>query len=78
MIRGNTEVETLKLNGWTVGDVLEGTEFSGAWQATHRIRITAIGEQKFLCLWDYLDGDGFVRESGSTTLAHRKWKKVSL
>ena len=77
MKRGNTETETLHLNGWGVGDILEGSETWGDGTTVyHRIKITAIGEQQFLCLWDYNEGKGFERESGNTTLAHREWYKV--
>ena len=44
MIHGKTEKETIELNGWGVGDILEGDEGYGP----DRIKITAIGEDKFL------------------------------
>ena len=43
MLRGKTEKETLDLNGWRVGDVLEGDEGHGP----SRILITTIGEELF-------------------------------
>lgn len=73
MILGKTEKETLELNGWGIGDILEGDEGYGS----DRIKITAIGEQKFLCRWDYKCMGIFKDESGSTTLAMREWKKVN-
>ena len=71
MKRGKTERETLDLNGWSVGDILEGDEGRGP----DRILITAVGEEFFLCRWDY--GYGWQKESGCTTLEMREWKKVS-
>jgi hypothetical protein len=73
MLRGNTEAETLRLNGWGIGDILEGDEGYGP----SRIVITAIGEETFLCRWDYKCTGVFGDESGNTTLSCRDWKKVS-
>jgi len=42
-----------------------------------RIQITAIGEQRFLCRWDYKCKGVFNEESGCTSLEAREWKKVS-
>lgn len=70
MIRGKTEADTLRLNGWGVGDILEGDEGYGP----QRIRITGIGEELFLCRWLYKKG--WSDESGNTTLSCREWKKV--
>ena len=72
MRRGKTERETLDLNGWTIGDILEGDEGYGP----SLIKITAIGEELFLCRWDYRKGGGWQPESGQTTLSCREWKKV--
>ena len=73
MLRGKTEAETLKLNGWCVGDLLEGNEYG----IPERILITAIGEEKFLCRWDYsCKGKYEEKESSNTTLSLREWKKV--
>lgn len=72
MIRGKTQKETLELNSWGVGDILEGDEGHGP----QRILITAIGEETFLCKWDYKCNGIYAKESGSTTLAFREWKKV--
>lgn len=74
MKRGKTERETLELNGWQVGDILEGDEGHGP----DRIIITAIGEKKFLCKWDYKCKGKYPRgETGNTTLSHREWVKVN-
>lgn len=70
---GKTERETLDLNGWTIGDILEGDEGYGP----DLIKITAVGEERFLCRWNYQKGNGWERESGQTTLKCRKWRKVS-
>ena len=40
MLRGKTDAETCRLNGWTVGTVLVGDEGDGP----EKNRITAIGE----------------------------------
>lgn len=72
MKRGRTEAETLALNGWKVGDILEGDEGNGP----DRILITAIGEDRFTCKWDYKCTGEYQRESGNTTLSCREWRKV--
>ena len=73
MKRGKTERETLDLNGWTTGDILEGDEGYGP----HLIKITTVGQELFLCRWNYQKGNGWERESGNTTLSCREWRKVS-
>jgi len=77
MKRGNTEVETLHLNGWGIGDILEGTFtcFEGD-IITNRIKIITLGEEMFICRWDRLDGKGYREENGSTALTHMEWKKI--
>lgn len=72
MKRGDTEAETLELNGWKEGDILYGDEGYGV----SLIKITRIGEEKFLCRWHRLEGDGWEEESGHTTLNHREWIKL--
>jgi hypothetical protein len=74
MLRGKTEKETLELNAWGVGDTLEGDEGYGP----QRLLITAIGEEAFLCKWDYECNGVYAEESGRTTLAFRDWKKVEV
>jgi hypothetical protein len=82
MKRGKTQAETLHLNDWSIGDILEGTEVTHGiglqlYTVTNRILITCIGDDEFLCKWDYNDGKGFDRpETGNTTLFCREWKKV--
>lgn len=67
------EVRKLRKLGAGVGDILEGDDSNGP----DRILITAIGRDKFLCIWDYqCKGDFSKPESGNTTLSCRKWKKV--
>ena len=73
MIRGTTQAETLRFNGWTVGDILEGDEGHGP----DRIMITAIGSEAFLCRWDYKCKGKWSEEKGNTTLTCREWKKVN-
>jgi len=70
---GKTEVETLRLNNWGLGDILEGDEGHGP----DRILITSIGQEKFLCKWDYKCQGSYAPESGITTLTCRDWKKVN-
>lgn len=72
MIIGKTERETIELNGWGVGDILEGDEGYGP----QRILITAIGEEGFLCRWDRDCSGQYGEESGSATLRVREWKKI--
>ncbi|WP_138437990.1 DUF7241 domain-containing protein [Marinobacter shengliensis] len=72
MERGNTEVETLKLNGWGLGDILEGDEGYGPDQ----IKIIAMGNERFICQWRNRETGVFDRESPNTTLSCREWRKV--
>tara|TARA_Y100000593_G_scaffold45242_1_gene86089 strand:+ start:234 stop:914 length:681 start_codon:yes stop_codon:yes gene_type:complete len=72
MKRGKTEVETLQLNGWGVGDLLEGREGN----RVSRILITHIGDERFGCKWDYHCNGDFTEERFSTTLSCREWYKV--
>ena len=72
MNRGKTEVETLKLNGWSLGDILEGDEGYGPDQ----IKIIAMGHENFICQWRDLETGLFSRESCNTTLRCREWRKV--
>lgn len=72
MKRGKTEVETLQLNGWGIGDILEGDEGYGADQ----IKIIAMGNEYFLCQWKNRETGSFDRESPNTTLSCREWRKV--
>jgi len=72
MKRGKTEKETLDLNGWGVGDILEGDEGYGP----DRIKITAVGQERFLCRWKHRDREGWEPESGNTTLTCREWVRV--
>jgi hypothetical protein len=69
---GRTEADTLRLNGWGVGDILEGQEG----QSTHRIWITSVGQETFLCRWDYSCSGDYGEEEGNTTLDLREWRKV--
>lgn len=72
MKKGKTERETLDLNGWGVGDVLEGDEGTGP----ERIKVTAIGEETFLCRWFDRQSGTYRDERGNTTLNYRTWRKV--
>lgn len=72
MKRGKTEKETLDLNGWGVGDILEGDEGYGP----DRIKITAVGQERFLCRWKYRNREEWESESGNTTLTCREWVRV--
>lgn len=73
-----SEVDRLRRLDAGIGDILEGTESNGlGWSTTDRIKITAIGEERFLCRWDFKCRGIFGEESGSTTLSCRDWKKVT-
>jgi len=67
MKRGETDADTCRINGWVVGDRLEGDEGFGP----DVIEITAIGEKLILakCI---------TRSEGEMTwtLTCRDWKKV--
>lgn len=73
MKKGFSEANTLQLNQWGIGDVLEGREND----TTHRIIIHAVGTDNFLCQWYKLDNSEWITmndESGNTSLNHREWK----
>jgi len=72
MLRGKTEVETLRLNNWGVGDILAGEERG----KTDYILITTIGTSLFLCRWKYSGMNAWSPETGSTTLNVREWRKI--
>jgi len=72
MKKGKTERETLDLNDWGVGDILEGDEGYGP----DKILITAVGEETFLCRWADRESGMFGAENGQTTLVCRDWRKV--
>lgn len=74
MKRGNTEVDTLHLNGWGMGDILENTSLKDLSTYKFKILITCVGQEKFLCRWDY--GRSWENESSITSLNHGTWKKV--
>lgn len=71
---GKTERATLELHGWGVGDILEGDG-----EYPQRIKITAIGEEAFLCRVAQRKKGGFStfgEEEGNFTLTCRNWVKV--
>ena len=72
MLRGKTEAETVQLNGWRVGDILEEGEGHGI----DRIRITAIGEENIFCVW-YDRKTGQPGGEMHTTLSCREWRKIN-
>jgi hypothetical protein len=65
MLRGKTEAETVRLNGWKVGDILAGDKGYGE----ETIRITAIGEILVLCCWN-------GHHEANTTFWCREWRKI--
>lgn len=67
MKRGKNDKETCALNGWKVGDVLEGTEGD----KTDRITIHYIGPVMLICHWER---HGMEL---STDLGFREWRKVN-
>jgi hypothetical protein len=69
---GATDRETIDLNGWAVGDILEGQQLG----KPARILITALGEETFLCRWDYSCSGIYDEECGSTVLTEREWRKI--
>ena len=68
MLRGKTDAETCRLNGWTVGTVLVG-DFG-----PEKFRITAIGEELILtkCVEDRY-GNAVSGYEGTWTLSWREW-----
>lgn len=77
MQRGSTEAETLRLNNWGVGDILQGVgDGTRTLETNDMILITAIGYEKFLCRWKFNSLGVWRDETGNTTLQCREWKKV--
>jgi hypothetical protein len=73
MLRGKTEAETCRLNGWTVGTVLVGDEGYGP----EKIMITAIGEESILAKRvEDRHGVAMDGHEGVWTLRCRDWKVV--
>ncbi|GBO89244.1 DUF7241 domain-containing protein [Marinobacter salsuginis] len=72
MNRGKTEADTLKINGWGPGDILEGDEGYGPDQ----IKIIAVGNERFIGQWRNRETGDFDRESPNITLTCREWRKV--
>ena len=70
MKRGKTELETLQLNGWGIGDILVGNEGGG----DDYILITGQGEELFLCRWSHKEPFNWKEESGNTRLSSREWR----
>ena len=74
MKRGETETETCRLNGWSVGTVLVGDEGFGP----EAIVITAIGEKSILAK-KVRDNTGCAVENPEEslwTLKYRDWVRV--
>lgn len=73
MIRGNTEAETCRLNGWSVGTLLVGDEGFGP----ETICITAIGQEKILAK-RIINHEGLAVDGYETTwtLKLREWRQV--
>jgi hypothetical protein len=73
MLRGKTEAETCRLNGWNVGTVLIGDEGYGP----EKIKITAIGEESMLARRiENQRGEQVNGPEGLWTLACREWKSA--
>ncbi len=70
MLRGKTDADTCRLNGWTVGTVLVGDDGHGP----EKIRITAIGENLILakCIEDK-HGNAVDEYEGVWSLSWREW-----
>lgn len=70
MLRGKTESETCRLNGWIVGTVLVGDEGFGP----EKILITAIGDEAILARTiETGKGISVKRGEGIWTLSLRDW-----
>lgn len=76
MKRGRTEAETLHLNGWGVGDIIEEYNPKKPLLGTNKILITRIGEERVLCRWVGKNGKEWTRESLITFLLHKGWRKI--
>ena len=67
-----TSADICRVQGWTVGDVLEGEDDV----SRDRIRITAIGDEHVPARWLYAD----LPESSERliSLDFREWRKVEV
>jgi hypothetical protein len=74
MLRGKTEAETLHLNNWKEGDILVGIENG----RVDFLKITKIGEERFLSRWLYQGRNKWEEEIGNTTLSCREWRLANL
>ena len=73
MLRGDTEAETCRLNGWQVGTVLVGDEGYGP----EKIKITAIGESLVLAKRiENTRGEQVEYHEGTWTFSCREWKSA--
>lgn len=72
MKRGKTEADTLKINGWGPGDILEGDEGYGPEQ----IKIIVVGHERFIGQWRNRETGDFDPETPNITLTCREWRKV--
>lgn len=74
MVRGKTDAETCKLNGWTVGTILVGDEGFGP----EEIVITGIGETGIFARRIKDQRGNLVPSSEMVwTLFCREWREVS-
>lgn len=73
MEKGKNDRETCELNGFVVGDVIEGDEGYGP----SRILITAIGQESLLARCLSHPGKPVCGHGESLwTLSYREWKKI--
>lgn len=74
MKRGINEVETLKLNGWKVGDIILDFNPKKLTLKQFHFKITCIGEERIL--GRFKNRSGYENESSITLLNHREWQKI--
>lgn len=74
MKRGQYESETLKLNGWGIGDILEGYSLQHPTMTVLRCIVTGIGEDLVLVRF-YVDTI-WGEETTLKLLPNRAWRKI--
>lgn len=72
MLRGDSDAETCRLNGWGPGTMIRGNE-CGEWTT---LLITAVGENAILARGVRHGGKRVAWPEASWTLAYREWRRV--
>ena len=72
MLRGSTDAETCRMNGWGPGTMIRGN-CGTSWTT---LKITAIGEEAILTRVVRFEGRKVKWAEEETSLAYREWRRV--